>query len=461
MNLQAFVKSNFRELFKFSVILWYNRVKTIPWESCMKLLTNVSQLKGTLRVPGDKSISHRSIMFGSLAKGTTTVHDILRGEDVLSTMQVFRDLGVDIQDDGNIVTITGVGFDGLKAPKNKLDMGNSGTSIRLISGVLAGQDFTVEMFGDDSLSKRPMDRVTIPLRQMGVEVSGQTDRDLPPLTMRGSKALKPIHYQLPVASAQVKSALIFAALQADGESVIIEKEKTRNHTEDMIVQFGGAIDVNGKEIRIKGGQEFTGQDVVVPGDISSAAFWLVAGLIVPNAKVTLENVGINETRTGIIDVIKEMSGKMTISNVDEIAKSATITVETSELHGVEIGGEIIPRLIDELPIIALLATQANGTTIIRDAEELKVKETDRIQVVADALNAMGADITPTDDGMIIKGKTPLHGAKVNTFGDHRIGMMTAIAALLVSDGDVELERAEAINTSYPSFFNDLEVLSRG
>lgn len=461
MNLQAFVKSNFRELFKFSVILWYNRIKTISWETCMKLLTNVSQLKGTLRVPGDKSISHRSIMFGSLAKGTTTVHDILRGEDVLSTMQVFRDLGVDIQDDGNIVTITGVGFDGLKAPKNKLDMGNSGTSIRLISGVLAGQDFTVEMFGDDSLSKRPMDRVTIPLRQMGVEVSGPTDRDLPPLTMRGSKALKPIHYQLPVASAQVKSALIFAALQADGESVIIEKEKTRNHTEDMIVQFGGAIDVNDKEIRIKGGQEFTGQDVVVPGDISSAAFWLVAGLIVPNAKVTLENVGINETRTGIIDVIKEMGGKMTISNVDEIAKSATITVETSELHGVEIGGEIIPRLIDELPIIALLATQANGTTIIRDAEELKVKETDRIQVVADALNAMGADIMPTDDGMIIKGKTPLHGAKVNTFGDHRIGMMTAIAALLVSDGDVELERAEAINTSYPSFFNDLEVLSRG
>lgn len=427
----------------------------------MKLLTNVSQLQGTLRVPGDKSISHRSIMFGSLAKGKTTVRDILRGEDVLSTMQVFRDLGVDIQDDGELVTIIGVGFDGLKAPQNKLDMGNSGTSIRLISGVLAGQDFTVEMFGDDSLSKRPMDRVTIPLRQMGVEVSGQTERDLPPLTMHGSKALKPIHYQLPVASAQVKSALIFAALQADGESVIIEKEKTRNHTEDMIVQFGGEINVNVKEIRIKGGQEFTGQDVVVPGDISSAAFWLVAGLIVPNANVVLENVGINETRTGILDVIEAMGGKMTISDVDDIAKSATITVETSELHGTEIGGEIIPRLIDELPIIALLATQASGTTVIRDAEELKVKETDRIQVVVDALNAMGADITPTDDGMIIKGKTPLHGAKINTFGDHRIGMMASIAALLVSEGDVELERAEAINTSYPSFFSDLEVLSHG
>ena len=427
----------------------------------MKLTTQSPGLQGTLRVPGDKSISHRSIMFGSLAKGKTTVRDILRGEDVLSTMQVFRDLGVTIEDDGQVITIHGVGFDGLKAPQNKLDMGNSGTSIRLISGVLAGQDFEVEMFGDDSLSKRPMDRVTIPLSQMGVTVSGVTDRHLPPLKLRGSKELKPIHYQLPVASAQVKSALIFAALQAQGESVIIEKEKTRNHTEDMIVQFGGQIDVKGKEIRISGGQELVGQEVVVPGDISSSAFWLVAGLIVPNSKIVLENVGINETRTGILDVIQAMGGKMTLSQVDEVAKSATITVETSDLQGTEIAGEIIPRLIDELPIIALLATQAKGTTVIRDAEELKVKETDRIQVVADALNSMGANITPTDDGMIIIGKTPLHGATINTFGDHRIGMMAAIAALLVQDGEVELERAEAINTSYPSFFADLEGLQHG
>ena len=427
----------------------------------MKLMTQSLGLQGTLRVPGDKSISHRSIMFGSLAKGKTTVRDILRGEDVLSTMQVFRDLGVTIEDDGQVITIHGVGFDGLRAPQNKLDMGNSGTSIRLISGVLAGQNFEVEMFGDDSLSKRPMDRVTIPLSQMGVAVSGVTDRHLPPLKLRGSKELKPIHYQLPVASAQVKSALIFAALQAQGESVIIEKEKTRNHTEDMIVQFGGQIDVKGKEIRISGGQELVGQEVVVPGDISSAAFWLVAGLIVPNSKIVLENVGINETRTGILDVIQAMGGKMTLSQVDEVAKSATITVETSDLQGTEIAGEIIPRLIDELPIIALLATQANGTTVIRDAEELKVKETDRIQVVADALNSMGANITPTDDGMIIIGKTPLHGATINTFGDHRIGMMTAVAALLVQDGEVELERAEAINTSYPSFFADLEGLRHG
>ena len=427
----------------------------------MKLTTQSPGLQGILRVPGDKSISHRSIMFGSLAKGKTTVRDILRGEDVLSTMQVFRDLGVTIEDDGQVITIHGVGFDGLKAPKNKLDMGNSGTSIRLISGVLAGQDFEVEMFGDDSLSKRPMDRVTIPLSQMGVTVSGVTDRHLPPLKLKGSKELKPIHYQLPVASAQVKSALIFAALQAQGESVIIEKEKTRNHTEDMIIQFGGQIDVKGKEIRISGGQELIGQEVVVPGDISSAAFWLVAGLIVPNSKIVLENVGINETRTGILDVIQAMGGKITLSQVDEVAKSATITVETSDLQGTEIAGEIIPRLIDELPIIALLATQANGTTVIRDAEELKVKETDRIQVVADALNSMGANITPTDDGMIIIGKTPLHGATINTFGDHRIGMMAAIAALLVQDGEVELERAEAINTSYPSFFADLEGLQHG
>ncbi|MFV8063667.1 3-phosphoshikimate 1-carboxyvinyltransferase [Streptococcus pluranimalium] len=424
----------------------------------MKLRTNIRALEGTIRVPGDKSISHRSIIFGSLAKGVTRVHDILRGEDVLSTMQVFRDLGVTIEDNGDVVEVHGVGFDGLQAPKNGLDMGNSGTSIRLISGVLAGQDFEVTMFGDDSLSKRPMDRVTVPLSQMGVTVSGQTDLDLPPLTIKGSKSLKPISYQLPVASAQVKSALLFAALQAEGESVIIEKEITRNHTEDMIVQFGGHLSVDGKEIRITGGQEFIAQEIVVPGDISSAAFWLVAGLVVPGSKITLENVGINETRTGILDVIKAMGGRMTLSNVDEIAKSATITVEYSGLQGTEIAGDLIPRLIDELPIIALLATQANGTTIIRDAEELKVKETDRIQVVADALNAMGTKIEPTADGMIIEGPTPLHGATVNTFGDHRIGMMTAIAALLAQDGEVVLERAEAINTSYPAFFDHLESL---
>ena len=427
----------------------------------MKLKTNINHLNGSIRVPGDKSISHRSIIFGSLAEGETKVYDILRGEDVLSTMQVFRDLGVDIEDKDGVVTIQGVGMNGLKAPQNALDMGNSGTSIRLISGVLAGADFEVEMFGDDSLSKRPMDRVTLPLKKMGVSISGQTERDLPPLHLKGTKNLTPIHYELPIASAQVKSALIFAALQAQGQSVIIEKECTRNHTEDMLRQFGGDLSVDGKKITVQGPQKLSGQTVVVPGDISSAAFWLVAGLIVPNSRVVLKNVGINETRTGIIDVIRAMGGKLEITDIDPIAKSATLTVETSDLKGTEIGGALIPRLIDELPIIALLATQAQGQTVIKDAEELKVKETDRIQVVADALNSMGAAITPTADGMIIEGKSTLHGARVNTFGDHRIGMMTAIAALLVADGEVELDRAEAINTSYPSFFDDLETLIHG
>ena len=427
----------------------------------MKLRTNSKGLKGTIRVPGDKSISHRSIIFGSLAKGETKVYDILRGEDVLSTIQVFRDLGVSIQDDGDVIRIQGVGFQGLQVPTSPLDMGNSGTSIRLISGVLAGQDFAVTMVGDDSLSKRPMDRVAIPLRQMGVEIAGQGDRDCPPLHEKGTHQLQPIHYRLPVASAQVKSALIFAALQAEGESTIIEKEKTRDHTEDMIRQFGGEIQVDGKTIRIQGGQEFQGQEVIVPGDISSAAFWLVAGLILPDSAIKIENVGINQTRTGILDVIQEMGGDLTMEDRDEKSVSASLTVQSSSLKGIRIDGELIPRLIDELPIIALLATQANGQTVIADAEELRVKETDRIQVVADSLNAMGANVVPTEDGMIITGPTPLHGADLETFGDHRIGMMAAIAALLVRDGNVVLDRAEAINTSYPSFFEDLETLLHG
>ena len=427
----------------------------------MKLRTNSKALKGTIRVPGDKSISHRSIIFGSLAKGETKVYDILRGEDVLSTIQVFRDLGVSIQDDGDVIRIQGVGFQGLQAPTAPLDMGNSGTSIRLISGVLAGQDFAVTMVGDDSLSKRPMDRVAIPLRQVGVEIAGQGERDCPPLHEKGTHQLQPIHYRLPVASAQVKSALIFAALQAEGESTIIEKEKTRDHTEDMIRQFGGEIQVDGKTIRIQGGQEFQGQEVIVPGDISSAAFWLVAGLILPESVIKIENVGINQTRTGILDVIQEMRGDLTMEDRDEKAVSASLTVKTSSLKGIRIDGELIPRLIDELPIIALLATQANGQTVIADAEELRVKETDRIQVVADSLNAMGANVVPREDGMIITGPTPLHGADLETFGDHRIGMMAAIAALLVRDGNVMLDRAEAINTSYPSFFEDLESLLHG
>lgn len=425
----------------------------------MKLKINSQGLRGELKVPGDKSISHRSIMFGAIAHGTTNVRDILRGEDVISTMNAFRAMGVEIEDDGELIKIHGTGFEGLKQPKQKLDMGNSGTSTRLISGILAGLSFESTLFGDDSLSKRPMDRIAQPLRMMGANITGQTSRDLPPLVIKGGK-LSAIDYQLPVASAQVKSALIFAALQTPkGEvSKIVEKEKTRSHTEEMLIQFGGEIAVSGQTILVPGGQSLTACDVIVPGDISSAAFWLVAALVVPNSEIVLKNVGINETRTGILDVISAMGAELEFLEQDDVAKSATIRVRTSQLKGCEISGSLIPRLIDELPIIALLATQAQGQTVIRDAEELKVKETDRIAVVADSLNAMGADIQPTADGMIIRGKTPLHAATVNTLGDHRIGMMAAIASLLVSSGEMMLERAEAINTSYPSFFDDLERL---
>ncbi|WP_086347524.1 3-phosphoshikimate 1-carboxyvinyltransferase [Candidatus Enterococcus clewellii] len=424
----------------------------------MKLSINKQRLSGTIQVPSDKSISHRSIMFGSIAHGPTTIKNFLRGEDCLSTLAAFRSLGVAIEDDGETITVHGKGFESLKPSEQPIDVGNSGTTIRLISGILAGQDFTTELFGDASIAKRPMARVMTPLNQMKADCTGRDGSEYPPLTIKGNKNLQPLHYEMPVASAQVKSAILFAALQATGETVIIEKEKTRDHTEDMIRQFGGHVEVTGKEIRLQGPQTLTGQEVVVPGDISSAAFFLVAGLILPNSKIILENVGLNPTRTGIIDVIKQMGGKISIEEEGKNNKSGRITVETSQLKGIEIGGEIIPRLIDELPIIALMATQAEGKTVIRDAEELKVKETNRIDAVANELNRLGADITPTDDGLIIQGRTSLHGGNVTSYGDHRIGMMLQIAALLVKEGDVELEKAEAIAVSYPNFFADLEQL---
>ncbi len=425
----------------------------------MKLKTNATALTGSLTIPGDKSISHRSIMFGAIAHGQTKVHHILRAEDVLSTMKAFQALGVEIEDKDGIVCIEGKGFESLKASPEPLDMGNSGTSMRLMSGILAGLNFQTELCGDASLSKRPMDRVAIPLQQMGAKIEGKGERLLPPLKIQGGH-LKPISYQLPVASAQVKSALIFAALQAEAGQVteIIEKEITRNHTEEMLQQFGGRHSVKGKQILIPGAQRLTGQDITVPGDISSAAFWIVAALTVKDSNIELKNVGINTTRTGILDVVEAMGGNIELSEQTEM--SATLKISYSSLKATKISGKLIPRLIDELPIIALLATQAEGETVIADAEELRVKETDRIAVVADILQAMGAKITPTTDGMIIKGKTSLHAPNktIDTHGDHRIGMMTAIAALLISEGEVNLNGSQAIQTSYPSFFKDLEIL---
>ncbi|HEK9989653.1 3-phosphoshikimate 1-carboxyvinyltransferase [Streptococcus equi] len=424
----------------------------------MKLKTKAKALRGRLRVPGDKSISHRAVIFGAIAEGQTVIHGLLRGQDVLATIQALRDLGVSIYEAADSLIIEGRGFKGLKPAQKPLDMGNSGTSMRLLAGLLAAQDFSVQLFGDDSLSRRPMDRITIPLSLMGAELSGQGEKELPPLIVKGCQGLRPIHYQLPVASAQVKSAILLAALQTQGETVILEKELTRNHTEEMIEQFGGKLSIAGKQISIKGPQRLQGQILQIPGDISSAAFWLAAGLIVPGSDLVLENVGINPTRTGLLEVIEKMGGQLSYQAVDKDIQSASLRVSYSSLKGVEISGDLIPRLIDELPVIALLATQAQGTTYIRDAKELRVKETDRIQAVTDVLGQMGADIQATEDGMVIRGKTPLHGAAVNSCGDHRIGMMAAIAALLVEEGQVTLERAEAIMTSYPDFFKDLERL---
>lgn len=426
----------------------------------MKILLNLQRcsLRGTLEVPGDKSISHRSLMFGSIAHGKTEITNFLRADDCLRTLAIFKKMGVLITDDGEKITIDGQGWQGLKNPEERLDVGNSGTTIRLIMGILAGCSFPINLTGDASIQKRPMDRVLVPLKKMGVTTKEQVKPGYPPLMIKGTTNLCPINYQLPVASAQVKSALLFAALQAHGTSQITEKEATRDHTEVMIRQFGGEVEVEGKQIRLTGPQKLTGQQVVVPGDISSAAFFIAAALIVPESRLVIKNVGLSFSRTGMIDVVKAMGGKIEVTDWDERNKSGTLTIETSELNGTTISGELIPRLIDEIPIIALLATQAQGTTIIKDAEELKVKETDRILAVTTELTKMGATITPTEDGLIIEGKTTLKAAQVNSYGDHRMGMMLQIAALLVQEGQVELAQAEAVSVSYPHFFTDLESL---
>ena len=419
-------------------------------------LLRAKQLNGQIEVPADKSISHRSIMFGAIAKGTTTVKNFLRGEDCLSTLNGFKELGVPIEDDGQTITIQGVGFEGLKPALGPIDLGNSGTSIRLMMGILAGTNFQTTLFGDEYLNRRPMQRVMAPLNQMGAHLVGFENTQYPPISIQGAK-LSPITYEMPVASAQVKSAIIFAALQAQGTSTIIEKEPSRNHTEQMIKQFGGEIEVSGKTIRVTGPQQLTGQEVIVPGDISSAAFFIVAAAILKNSQVVLKNVGINPTRTGILDVLEAMGGTFKLSEIDEANESATITVTSSTLKATTIQGADIPRLIDELPIIALLATQAEGTTIIKDAQELKVKETNRIDATCEELQKLGANIEPTDDGMIIHGPVQLHGGKVSSRGDHRIGMMLQIAALLTEE-IVELDKAEAVAVSYPQFFEDLASL---
>ncbi|MBT2701456.1 3-phosphoshikimate 1-carboxyvinyltransferase [Bacillus sp. ISL-40] len=424
----------------------------------LKLKTNINGLNGKITIPGDKSISHRSVMFGSIAYGETKVTNFLPGEDCLSTISCFRKLGVTIEESDNQLRIIGKGFEGLTEPTEVLDVGNSGTTIRLLMGILAGRPFFSSLVGDESIGKRPMTRVTNPLSEIGARIDGRKEGSFTPISIRGG-GLKPVQYQLPVASAQVKSALILAGLQAEGQSIIIEPEETRDHTERMIKKFGGEIHKDNQKIMVKGGQKLTGTAIHVPGDISSAAFFLVAGAVIPDSEIVLKNVGLNPTRTGIIEVMKKMGADLEIVQNEETSFEpfGDLIIKTSSLKGTVIEGDLIPKLIDEIPIIALLATQAEGTTIIKDAEELKVKETNRIDTVVNELKKLGAKIEATEDGMIIYGKSVLSGGTVSSHGDHRIGMMLAIAALLC-ENEAELVNPEAISVSYPNFFAHLNSL---
>lgn len=421
------------------------------------LQTDIQSLRGEIAIPGDKSVSHRSIMFGALANGETVITNFLPGADCLSTIACFQKLGVTIEQNGKQVRVIGKGFNGLMEPNEVLDVGNSGTTIRLMMGILAGQNFSAILAGDQSIAKRTMTRVVKPLLDMGARIDGKNNGEFAPLHIRGGN-LQPISYVLPVASAQVKSAILLAGLQADGETVVIEPEETRDHTERMIRQFGGQVVKEGNAIKVQGHQEFKGTEVHVPGDISSAAFFMVAAAITEDSEVVLKNVGLNPTRTGIIDVMQSMGADITIDELPSKGEPVgDITIRSSKLKGTTISGTLIPRLIDELPIIALLATKAEGTTIIKDAAELKVKETNRIDTVAHELTLLGANVTATDDGLIIQGGTELHGGNVTSYGDHRIGMMLAIAAL-VTKGEIELHDPSAIDVSYPEFFDHLDQL---
>ncbi|MGM7682714.1 3-phosphoshikimate 1-carboxyvinyltransferase [Cytobacillus sp. Hm23] len=420
--------------------------------------TEVPSLLGTLHIPGDKSISHRAVMFGAIANGKTTINNFLAGDDCLSTIDCFRKMGVAIEQNDDHVEIEGKGIEKLNEPSDILNVGNSGTTTRLILGLLAGCDFHACLIGDDSIAKRPMGRVTIPLKDMGIQIDGRSNGTLTPLSIRGGN-VKPTQYISKVASAQVKSAILLAGLHANGVTSVTEPHKSRDHSERMLRAFGADVKEDGLTVSIEGKQPLTGTNIQVPGDISSAAFFLVAGAIVPNSNITLKNVGVNPTRTGILDVLHMMGANINITNerLENFEPVADINITTSELKGIEIGGDLIPRLIDEIPIIALMATQAKGVTVIKDAAELKVKETNRIDTVVSQLIKLGADITATDDGMIINGTTKLTGDHVDSFHDHRIGMMLAIAGC-ICDGEMTLQNDEAISVSYPNFFHHLNSL---
>lgn len=420
------------------------------------VIQKIKKAVGQIKVPGDKSISHRAVMLGSLANGVTEISGFLKGADCLSTIDCFRKMGIDIDINGENVTVHGNGLRGLKKPDEMLYTGNSGTTTRLLCGILAGQNFDTSITGDASIQKRPMGRVVKPLSMMGAKI----ENEYCPLYITGTK-LHGIDYKMPVASAQVKTAIILAGLYADGETVIHEIEKSRDHTELMLSAMGADLTVDNLDITVKPINDLTAVNVDVPGDISSAAFFLVLGAIMPNSQITVTNVGINPTRTGIIDVLKDMGADITLENVHTSAGEtvADITVGSSALKGTTVGGDIIPRLIDELPIIAVAAVFADGQTVIKDAQELKVKETNRIRAVVDEFNKCGIDITETDDGMIINGGKSIHGADFKTYGDHRMAMSLTVFAQL-ADGESTLDDSDCACVSYPTFFDDFYKLGK-
>lgn len=416
-----------------------------------------TNLKGTLTVPGDKSISHRAVMFGSLARGTTRISHFLEGADCLSTISCFRKMGIEIDRNKDEILVHGRGLHGLTAPTEILDVGNSGTTTRLISGILAGQTFTSELDGDDSIRTRPMKRIMTPLASMGADITSRLDNGCAPLIIHG-RPLHAAHYDSPVASAQVKSCVLLAGMYADGITSVTEPFLSRNHTEIMLNYFGAEITSEGTTASIRPEPVLEGRDIQVPGDISSAAYFIAAGLLTPGSEILLKNVGINPTRAGIIKVCMDMGADITLLNEStEGEPTADLLIRTSSLKGTTIEGSIIPTLIDEIPMIAVMAAFAEGTTIIRDAQELKVKESDRIAVMVDNLRRMGADIEGTDDGMIIHGGRPLHGAMIDSHLDHRIAMSFAVAGT-ICDGTVEILNGECVNISYPEFYHDLYSL---
>ena len=415
-------------------------------------------LHGELAVPGDKSISHRSVMFGALSEGITEAENFLTGADCLSTISCFRQMGISVEQNGTSVIVHGKGLHGLTRPSGIIDAGNSGTTVRLLSGILAGQPFDSMITGDASIQKRPMKRVMTPLSQMGASITSVHENGCAPLQIKGSP-LHGIHYLSPVASAQVKSCVLLAGLYADAPTSVTEPAISRNHSELMLRYFGADIQCEGTTSTVLPDPRLVGQKVNVPGDISSAAYFIAAALLVPGSEVLLKNVGINPTRDGMLRVVRAMGGDVTLvnENTDGAEPCADLLIRSSSLHATTIEGELIPTLIDELPVIAVLAAFAEGTTVIKDAAELKVKESDRIAVMTENLKRMGADVEPTDDGMIIHGGRPLHGATINPYLDHRIAMSFAVAAL-AADGKTEIQDADCVKISYPGFYTDLEGL---